>query len=179
MKGEQPFCDDEPLRREVLRRAERPVRVAIDGLEHRLVRAQVADVLRQDVEVVAFRIQRRHVPLRALAPVEAVVVVRAEVRDHVGAEDAHQAARDRGLPRAGVADDAEHDRPRHQCRPGIGLMHLRGTVHDERHDLALPSRVVSVDPDEVRRIRAAALAYRLEHELGAWTSKSGNCQSVQ
>ena len=71
-------------------------------------------MLAEDVEVVALGVERRDVALGALPPVVAVVVVGAEVGDLVLAEHPHEAAGDRGLPGPGVADDAEHHRPRHQ-----------------------------------------------------------------
>ena len=54
--------------------------------------------------------QRRDRALGALPAVVAVVVVEADVRHLVLAEDAHEPARDRGLAGGGVADDAEDDR---------------------------------------------------------------------
>ena len=83
----------------------------VDRLEERLARAHVAEVLGHDVHVVAVGVQRRDVPLRALLAVVAVVVVDADVRDVVLAEHAHEPAREGGLARRRVADDAEDDRP--------------------------------------------------------------------
>ena len=78
------------------------------------------EVLLEDVEVVALRVERRDVPLGALPPVVAVVVVGAEVGDLVLAEHPHEPAGDRGLSGPGVADDAEHHRARHQWTPRMG-----------------------------------------------------------
>ena len=63
----------------------------VDRLQDRLGGAHVRDVLRHDVHVVALGIERRDVPLGALAPVVAVVVVDADVRDVVLAEHADEA----------------------------------------------------------------------------------------
>ena len=84
--------------------------VAVDGLEDRLARAQVLEVLGHDVHVVAVGVQRRDVPLGALLAVVAVVVVGADVRDVVLAEHAHEAAREGRLAGRRVADDAEDHR---------------------------------------------------------------------
>ena len=70
-------------------------------------------MLGEDVEVVALWVERCDVPLGALPPVVAVVVVGAEVRHLVLAEHPDEPARDRGLSRPGIADDAEHHRARH------------------------------------------------------------------
>ena len=113
VEAEQPLADDEAPRHEVVGRAEGAVGVLVDGLHDRLLAAQVHEVLAEDVEVVALGVERRDVPLGPLPPVVAVVVVGAEVRHLVLAEHAHEPARDRGLPRPGVADDAEHDGTRH------------------------------------------------------------------
>ena len=75
-------------------------------------------MLGEDVEVVAVGMERRDVALGALLAVVPVVVVGAEVGDLVVPEHADEAAGDGGLPRAGVADDAEHDRTRHQRLTG-------------------------------------------------------------
>ncbi len=118
-EGVQPLGDHEPPGREVLGRGERAVDVRVVRLHDRLALAQVAEVLREDVEVVAVRMQRRDVPLGPLLAVVPVIVVGAEVGHLVVAEHADEAAGDRRLPRPGVADDAEHDRARHQLRlPG-------------------------------------------------------------
>ena len=85
-------------------------------------------MLGEDVEVVALRVERRDVPLGALPPVVAVVVVGAEVRDLVLAEHAHEPAGDRGLSGPGVADDAEHHRARHQRTPRMGRQRVRRRV---------------------------------------------------
>ena len=71
-------------------------------------------MLGEDVEVVAIRVERRDVALRALLAVVAVVVVGAEVRDLVLTEDTLKAPCDRRPCGARVSDDAEHDRARHQ-----------------------------------------------------------------
>ena len=85
-------------------------------------------MLGEDVEVVAVGVERRDVPLGPLLAVVAVVVVGAEVRDLVVAEHADEAARDRGLPGPGVADDAEHDGTRHQRPPAIRAAYVRREV---------------------------------------------------
>ena len=79
----------------------------VNGLEDRLAVAQVRQVLGDDVEVIAVRMQRRDPVFGSLAAVIAVVIVGADVGDVVLAQDPHQTARDRGLAGGGVADDAE------------------------------------------------------------------------
>ena len=79
----------------------------------------MAEVLRQDVEVVAGGVERGDVALGALTPVVAVVVVGAERGHVVLAEDAHESAGHGRLPGSGVADDAEHHRARHQRTPAM------------------------------------------------------------
>ena len=113
---------------EVVGRPERAVGVLVDGLHDRLVAsaggarcwARMSRWLQSGWSGVMFRSAR-------CLPVVAVVVVGAEVGDLVLAEHAHEAARDRGLPGPGVADDAEHDRPRHQRAPA-----MRTTVDEAR-----------------------------------------------
>ena len=113
VEREQALGDHEALRLEVVRRAERAVGVLVDGLHDRLVRPQVAEVLAEDVEVVAVGMERRDVALGPLLAVVAVVVVGAEVGDLVVAEHAREPTPDRGLAGARVSDDAEHDWPGH------------------------------------------------------------------
>ena len=113
MEAEQPFADDEAAGDEVVGRAERAVRVLVDGLHDRLFALQVPEVLLEDVQVVAVGVERRDVPLGALPPVVPVVVVGAEVRDLVLAEHPDEPTGDRGLSGPGVADDAEHHGTRH------------------------------------------------------------------
>ena len=110
---EQALGDQEAAGHEVVGRPEGAVDVRVDRLHDRVAVPQVAEVLGEDVEVVAVRMERRDVALGPLLAVVAVVVVGAEVRHLVVAEDTHEPARDRGLPGPGVTDDAEHDRPRH------------------------------------------------------------------
>ncbi len=55
-------------------------------------------MLGEDVEVVALGVERRDVALGALTSVVAVVVVGAEVRDLILAEDANETPGDRRLP---------------------------------------------------------------------------------
>ena len=117
MVAEQTLDDGEAVRLDVDRRAERAVRVPVDGLEDRLAVAQVAQVLRQDVEVVAVGMQRRDAELGALLAVVAVVVVDAGVGHRVFAEGAHETSGHRGLAGRRVADDAENDRSRHRQPP--------------------------------------------------------------
>src|SRR5918996_3333769 len=76
----------------------------------------VAEVLAHDVDVVALGIERSDVPLGALLAVVPVVVVGADVRDLVLAEDADEAAGEGRLARRRVADDAEYGGPGHRSR---------------------------------------------------------------
>ncbi len=78
VEAEQPLGDDEAARLEVDGRAEGAVGVLVDGLHDRLLAPQVVEVLGEDVEVVAVRVERRDVALGALPAVVAVVVVGAE-----------------------------------------------------------------------------------------------------
>jgi hypothetical protein len=95
--AEQPLDDDERLGRDVLRTAERPVFVAVDRLENRLAVAQLADVLRHDVEVVGVGMQGRDPELGALAAVVLVVVRHRDAGDVVPPENLDEARCDRGL----------------------------------------------------------------------------------
>ena len=113
VERKQALGDQEAAGGEIVGRAEGAVTVLVDGLHDRLVCAQVAQVLLEHVEVVAVGVERCDVALCPLPAVVAVVVVGAEVGDLVLAEDAHEPARDRRLPRPRVADDAEHHRARH------------------------------------------------------------------
>ena len=97
-------------RPDVLGGGKGPVLMAVDGLDDRLARPQVRQMLAQDVQVVAVRVQRGETALGPLLAVVAVVVVGRDVRDLVLAEDPNQPARQRRLARRGVADDAEQDR---------------------------------------------------------------------
>ena len=135
--AEQPLDDGEALGREVDERAERAVVVLVDGLEDRLAHAQALQVLGHDVEVVALRVQRRDAALGALAAVVLVVVVGADVRDGVLAEQAHEPLAQRRLARRRVTHDSKHDRSCHAAvapsRPdGHGPL-LRGRVPARRH----------------------------------------------
>src|SRR6266536_682727 len=87
--------------------------VLVDRLEDGLVMPQVPDIVGEHVYVVALGVERGDPALGALAPVIAVVVVGAEVGDLALPEHADHAPGDRRLPGAGVAHDAEHDRPGH------------------------------------------------------------------
>ena len=117
MVAEQTLDDREAVRLDVDRRPERAVGVPVDGLQDRLAVAQMAQVLRHDVEVVAVRVQRRDAELGSLLAVVAVVVVGAGVGHRMLAERAHETPGHRGLPRRRVADDAENDRSRHRQSP--------------------------------------------------------------
>ena len=117
MVAEQALDDREAVGLDVDGRREGAVRVPVDRLQDRLAVAQMAQVLRHDVEVVAVGMQRRDAELGSLPAVVAVVVVGAGVGDRVLAQDAHEAPGHRGLARRRVADDAEDDRPRHRQRP--------------------------------------------------------------
>jgi CBS domain-containing protein len=55
----------------VLRRVKRPAAMAVHRLEDGLALTEVEQVLLEDVEVVAVRVQRRHPPLGALMAVDA------------------------------------------------------------------------------------------------------------
>ena len=113
--AEQPLDDGEALRAHVDGGPERPILVAVDGLEDRLAPAQVREMLGDDVEVVAVGVQRGDLELGPLRAVVAVVVIGADVGDVLLAQHPHQAAADRGLAAGRVADDAEDDRPRHHA----------------------------------------------------------------
>ena len=120
VKAQHPLDDRELGRRDVLGRRQRPVAMAIDGLEDRLAGAQVDEVLLQDVQVVGVRVQRGHPQLRALSPRVAVVVIAVDVGDLRLAEDPHQPARQRRLAGGGVAADSEEDGPGHQWSRSVG-----------------------------------------------------------
>jgi hypothetical protein len=94
---------------------ERPILVAVDGLEDRLAPAQVREMLGDDVDVVAVGVQRRDLELGPLRAVVTVVVVGADVGHVLLAQHAHQPAADRGLAAGRGADGAEDDRPRQQA----------------------------------------------------------------
>src|SRR5204863_5166412 len=81
--------------------------------EDRRTGAQVVEVRGHDVEVVALGIQRRDRALRPLLAVVLVVVVGADVRYDVLAEQAHEALAQRRLAGRRVTDDAQDDWPRH------------------------------------------------------------------
>jgi hypothetical protein len=147
--AEQPFDHDEALRLDILGPAERAVVVVVDGLEDRLVTAQVAQVLTDDVHEVAVGIQRRDPELRPLLAVVAVVVVHPDVGDVLPAEDLDEPLRDRRLPGRGVADDTEDDRACHVQSP------LRCSVSPKRATLR-PKRAPRIGPrDEIRRAATA------------------------
>ena len=83
MKAEQALDDDEwgpSTRADVLRGGERPVLVTVDGLHDRLSRPQVREMLLEDVEVVAVRVQRCEPVFDPLLAVVAVIVVSRDVR---------------------------------------------------------------------------------------------------
>ena len=96
----QQALDDRELRRpDVLGRGKRPVLVAVHGLDNRVARTQVPEMLVQDVDVVAVRVQRGEPMLGALLAVVAVIVVGGDVRDLLLAENADKPARQRRLAR--------------------------------------------------------------------------------
>src|ERR671919_1117036 len=72
-------------------------------------------MLLEDVEVVAVGMQRCDPAFGALCAVVAVVVVRSDPRHLALAEQAHEAAGERGLAGCGVADAPEEDRAGHQA----------------------------------------------------------------
>src|SRR5918996_721578 len=90
--------------------------MTVDGLQDRLPGPKVAEIVAHDVHVVALGIERGDAPLGALLAVVAVVVVGADVRDLVLAEDADEAAGEGRLARRRVADDAEYGGPGHRYR---------------------------------------------------------------
>src|ERR687898_542972 len=112
--AEETLDDREALGSDVDRRPERAVSVSVDGLQDRLAGPQVAQMLSHYVHVVALGIERGDVPLRAQLAVVAVVVVRADVRDLVLAENADEAPGEGRLARRRVADDAEYGGPGHR-----------------------------------------------------------------
>src|ERR671911_2730514 len=114
--AEETLDDREALGSDVDRRPERAVGVSVDGLQDRLAGPQVAQMLSHYVHVVALGIERGDVPLRAQLAVVAVVVVRADVRDLVLAENADEAPGEGRLARRRVADDAEYGGPGHRSR---------------------------------------------------------------
>ncbi len=114
VEAQHPLDDRELGRGDMLGRRQRPVAVAVDGLEDRLPGAQVDEMLLQDVEVVGVGVQRRHPHLGALGPRVAVVVIAVDVGDLRLAEDPHQPARQRRLAGGAVAADSKEDRPWHR-----------------------------------------------------------------
>jgi hypothetical protein len=76
----------------------------------------VREVLLQDVEVVAVRVERGESAFGPLLAVIAVIVVGRDVRHLLFAQDPNQTTRQRRLAGRGVTDDAEKDWPRHQTR---------------------------------------------------------------
>ena len=109
----QALGDHEPPRHEIVGRGEGSVDVRVVRLHDRVAVPQMAEMLGEDVQVVAVGMERCDVALGPLLAVVAVVVVCAEVRDLVVTEHPDEPARDRRLPGSRVTDDAEHDRPRH------------------------------------------------------------------
>ena len=112
--AEQALDDREAAGPDVDGRREGAVRVPVDRLQDGLAVAQMAQVLRHDVEVVGVGVQRRDAELGSLPAVVAVVVVGAGVGHGVLAQHAHEAPGHRGLAGRRVADDAEDDRTRHR-----------------------------------------------------------------
>ena len=96
-KPEQALDDRELRRPDVLGRGKRPVLVAVNGLDDRLARTQVSEMLVEDVDVVAVGVQRAEPMLGALLAVVAVIVVGGDVRDLLLAENPDKPARQRRL----------------------------------------------------------------------------------
>src|SRR5918996_1277667 len=90
--------------------------MTVDGLQDRLPGPKVAEIVAHDVHVVALGIERGDAPLGALLAVVAVIVVGADVRDLLLAEDADEAAGEGRLARRRVADDAEYGWPGQRSR---------------------------------------------------------------
>ena len=83
--------------------------MVVVGLENGAPRAQVAQVLLHDVYVVAVGVQGRNAQLLALLAVVFVVVVSADGRDIVRAQQVDDAPGECGLARGAVADDTEQN----------------------------------------------------------------------
>ena len=89
--------------------------MVVDGLEDGPAEGQQLEVLLHHIDVVGVGVEWRDAELSALGPVVAVVVVDADRRAPVRAQGTDQAARQRRLPRGGVARDGQHDRSWRRC----------------------------------------------------------------
>src|SRR5580658_3513995 len=86
VQRQQAFHDDEFTGLDQLRPAERAGRVVVDGLENRLARREVLQVLLHDGHVVAVRMKRGERKALAFLTVVAVVVIDAYRRAPVRSE---------------------------------------------------------------------------------------------
>jgi hypothetical protein len=111
----------------VLGHAEGAVAVLVDRLQDRLPGGQQAQVLRQDIHVVAGRVERGDVQFLALDAVVAVVVVGADGCHPVNAEQLHDSGGEGRLAGGAVPDGREHDRL-HEHTGSPGAFPMSGSI---------------------------------------------------
>src|SRR4051794_16182305 len=148
--AEEAVDDGELLRVDTHERPEAAVLVPVDRLQERLARAQVREMLRHHVHVVALGMERCDVALGALLAVVAVVVVDADVRDVVLAQHPDEPACQGRLARGRVADDAERDRARAHAAPGIGPSSSGSRSSAKTLDLRMSSGVIVIRSSRLR-----------------------------
>ncbi len=113
VERKQPVDDDDVARLEGLARAERAVRVVVDGLDDRFAAHETLQIVFHRREIVCARIERRQPGCGALRAIERVVVVEAHFDDALRAEDRVDPPAERRLAAAGIAADGDHDRACH------------------------------------------------------------------
>src|SRR5208282_3762471 len=109
-KAQQALDDDERAWPDILGSDKGASGVVVHRLEDRLTVMQTLQVQLDHVHVIALGVQRRDAALRAFLPVVFVIVVGANVRDAVDAEDVHEPLRDRRFTGCTVAYNTENNR---------------------------------------------------------------------
>src|SRR5271157_3897485 len=109
-KAQQALDDDKLAWPDILGSDKGASGVVVHRLEDRLTVMQTLQVQLDHVHVIALGMQRRDTALRAFLAVVFVIVVGANVRDAVDAEDVHEPLRDRRFTGCTVAYNTENDR---------------------------------------------------------------------
>ena len=105
----KPFYDYHRRGAKGHRPTDRARAVIVDGLIDALTATQCLQVIRQQVEVVGVRVQRRNIALFSLPSIQAVIVVHGEGGHHLFAQYSLYAARYGRLARTAVAGNSEDE----------------------------------------------------------------------